>query len=75
MILVSSHGPFVWGKSPEDALHNSILLEEIAKVALLTLSMNPDLQPIGNNLLNKHFRRKNGPKAYYGQKIEFQSGV
>jgi len=66
-ILVPHHGPFVWGKDPGEAVHLSIALEEVAQTALLTLNLNPDvLMP--QILIDKHFLRKHGPDAYYGQK-------
>lgn len=67
MILVSSHGPFTWGKNSEEALDNSVMIEGIAKIALLTININPISKPITKALLNKHYIRKNGSKAYYGQ--------
>jgi L-ribulose-5-phosphate 4-epimerase len=68
MILVAGHAPFTWGKDTEEALHNSILLEEIAKIALFTMAINPCSSSLNSNLLNKHFSRKHGSDAYYGQK-------
>lgn len=68
MILVASHGPFTWGENPEQALGNSILLEEIARIALGTINIKPTTNPINEVLLNKHFNRKHGPNRYYGQK-------
>ena len=65
--LVPHHGPFVWGRNPLAALENAIALEEIAKMALATLSLNPKAA-IPQNLLDKHFLRKHGPYAYYGQR-------
>jgi len=65
--LVASHGPFVWGASAEEALENAIALEEIAKMNLNVLLLNPKIQQIGQNLLDKHFYRKHGETAYYGQ--------
>ncbi len=66
-ILVSEHAPFAWGKSPDDAVHNAVVLEEVARMALLTLSLNPQQEPIPDYLLDKHYQRKHGSKAYYGQ--------
>ena len=68
MILVGGHGPFAWGDSPEKALHNSQILEELAKMALLTLQINPAVKPLKKTLIDKHYLRKHGPDAYYGQK-------
>ena len=62
-----SHGPFVWGPSPEAALENAIGLEQVAEAALHTVALAPDVQPIGRALLERHFSRKHGPAAYYGQ--------
>ncbi len=68
MVLVANHGPFTWGKSPEAALKNSILLEEISKMALFTKQINPEVKSINKSLMNKHYQRKHGKSAYYGQK-------
>jgi L-ribulose-5-phosphate 4-epimerase len=65
-VLVSNHGPFVWGKNADDAVHNAVVLEEVAKMAWLTHSLNPQL-PMNPALIEKHFSRKHGPGAYYGQ--------
>lgn len=67
-VLVVGHGAFTWGKSPEEALRNSVALEKVAKVAFGTLLLRPEGFPFPDYLLRKHFRRKHGPKAYYGQK-------
>ena len=67
-VLVAGHGPFVWGTSPEEAVVNSIALEAAAKMAWGTLALNPDTRPLPGYLLKKHFQRKHGSKAYYGQK-------
>jgi L-ribulose-5-phosphate 4-epimerase len=66
--LVHSHGPFVWGKDPYDAVVNSIALEEVAFMAWHNLASNPQIQPMQQELLDKHYLRKHGPGAYYGQK-------
>src|SRR5580692_10181054 len=66
--LVASHGPFTWGKDVADAVHNAGVLEFIAQLASETLRINPKLKPMQSVLLNKHFMRKHGPKATYGQK-------
>jgi L-ribulose-5-phosphate 4-epimerase len=66
-VLVKNHGPFTWGKSPVEAVHNSIVLEEIAKMACITRAVNPDFT-MNNLLTEKHFDRKHGTDAYYGQK-------
>ena len=65
--LVHSHGPFTWGKDPWDAVHNSVVLEEIAFMAWHCIKLKPDLPPMQAELLDKHYLRKHGPGAYYGQ--------
>ena len=67
-VLVPQHGPFVWGKTPESALENAVALEEIARMAMYAVLLNPQAQELGQALLDKHFTRKHGSKAYYGQK-------
>ncbi len=67
-VLVVNHGVFTWGKSPEDSVLNSLILENIAKMAWGTLMLDAGRQAIPDSLLKKHFRRKHGPDAYYGQK-------
>jgi L-ribulose-5-phosphate 4-epimerase len=67
-VLVASHGPFTWGKDVHDAVHNASVLEFIAKLNSETLRINPQLKPMQPVLLDKHFLRKHGPGAYYGQK-------
>jgi L-ribulose-5-phosphate 4-epimerase len=66
--LVASHGPFTWGADVHDAVHNASVLEFIARLNSETLRINPKLKPMQPVLLDKHFLRKHGPKAYYGQK-------
>ena len=66
-ILVNGHAPFTWGETVTDAAHNAVVLEEIAQLALQTRMVNPQAQPISPDLLNKHFYRKHGGTAYYGQ--------
>jgi len=66
--LVASHGPFVWGESIEKAMENALALEEIAKINFLALLINPEIKSISESLLNKHYLRKHGKDAYYGQK-------
>jgi L-ribulose-5-phosphate 4-epimerase len=66
-VLVASHGPFAWGASIEEAVENAIALEEVAARALRTRQVRPDTAPIGDDLRSRHFRRKHGPAAYYGQ--------
>ena len=67
-VLVASHGPFTWGKDVADAVHNAGVLEFIARLASETLRINPRVKPMQSVLLEKHFMRKHGPRAYYGQK-------
>jgi L-ribulose-5-phosphate 4-epimerase len=67
-VLVASHGPFTWGKDVHDAVHNASVLEFIAKLNSETLRINPQIKPMQPVLLDKHFLRKHGPGAYYGQK-------
>ncbi len=67
-VLVASHGPFTWGKDVADAVHNAGVLEFIAQLASETLKINPKLKPMQPMLLDKHFLRKHGPTATYGQK-------
>ncbi len=67
-VLVASHGPFTWGKTPADAVHNAGVLEFVARLASETLRINPKTKPMQSVLLDKHFLRKHGAKAYYGQK-------
>jgi len=67
MMLVACHGPFTWGSTPQQAVYNSIILEEIAKMAFLTLHINPSVSTLKQSLIDKHHRRKHGKDAYYGQ--------
>jgi L-ribulose-5-phosphate 4-epimerase len=67
-VLVASHGPFTWGKHAHDAVHNAVVLEFIARLASETLRINPRTPPMQPVLLDKHFLRKHGPGAYYGQR-------
>ena len=66
-VLVSGHGPFAWGRNAEDAVHNAVVMEEVAMMALQTLQLNPEAMPIDQMLLDKHYMRKHGKDAYYGQ--------
>lgn len=66
-VLVRNHGPFTWGKDPEEAVYHSVVLEEIAEMAWKTLQINP-VAALPPYILEKHYQRKHGPKAYYGQK-------
>lgn len=65
-VLVSNHGPFTWGKTPAEAVHNAVVLEQVAKMASIAFALNPNLK-MNPLLVEKHFSRKHGPKAYYGQ--------
>lgn len=67
-VLVHSHGPFVWGETAADAVHNAVVLEEIAMMAWHTIVINSSINPMQKELLDKHYLRKHGPNAYYGQK-------
>ncbi len=66
-VLVAGHGPFCWGKTVADAVHNAVIVEELAAMAWQTLTINPQVQPISQALRDKHHFRKHGPKATYGQ--------
>jgi L-ribulose-5-phosphate 4-epimerase len=67
-VLVASHAPFCWGKTPSDAAHNAVIVEEIAAMASLTVAANPNAPAIDKVLHEKHFFRKHGSAAYYGQR-------
>jgi L-ribulose-5-phosphate 4-epimerase len=67
-VLVASHAPFAWGKSVKDAVHNAVVLEQVARMASETLHVNPRVKPMQSVLLEKHYSRKHGPGAYYGQR-------
>ena len=67
-ILLSGHAPFSWGKNADQAVHNAVVLEEVAKMALNTYMLNAQIKPIDQFLLDKHYLRKHGANAYYGQK-------
>ncbi|MCH5246785.1 MAG: L-ribulose-5-phosphate 4-epimerase [Muribaculaceae bacterium] len=66
-VLVKNHGPFAWGKNPADAVHNAVVMEQVAKMAYIAFGVNP-LLTMNPLLVKKHFNRKHGPGAYYGQK-------
>lgn len=66
-VLCKNHGPFTWGKDAAEAVHNSVVLEEIAKMNLMTEQLNSNMPPAPDYLQDKHFLRKHGPNAYYGQ--------
>ena len=65
--LVAQHGPFTWGRNPDDAVKNSVVLETVARMATRTLQLNPTLGEIESYLIDRHYCRKHGPDAYYGQ--------
>jgi len=67
MVLVAGHGPFTWGKTPQKAVYNSVILEELAKMALFSTQINPNVKRLNDSLIKKHYERKHGPNAYYGQ--------
>lgn len=67
-VLVNSHGVFSWGKDANNAVHNAVVMEELAKMNLQTLTLNPSKQKISQYVLDKHYNRKHGKNAYYGQK-------
>lgn len=67
-VLVHSHGPFTWGTDPHNAVHNAVVLEELAFMAWHNIMMNPQISPMQQELLDKHYLRKHGANAYYGQK-------
>lgn len=67
MVLVANHAPFSWGKTPEKAVYNSAVLEEVARMAYLSLQIRPNAPRLKDSLIRKHFERKHGKDAYYGQ--------
>src|SRR5699024_11240470 len=66
-VLVNDHGPFTWGNSPKHAVYHSVVLEHVAEMAYHTMQINPDNIEISQKLLDKHYLRKHGDNAYYGQ--------
>ena len=66
-VICKNHGPFAWGKDPEDAVHCAVVLEEVAKMAFRTELINPKVQPAPQELQDKRYYRKHGANAYYGQ--------
>jgi L-ribulose-5-phosphate 4-epimerase len=68
MMLVGNHGPFTWGATPEKAVYNSAVLEELAKTAFITEQIKPDVLRLKETLIRKHYERKHGPGSYYGQR-------
>lgn len=67
-VLCKNHGPFTWGKDAHEAVHNAVVLEEVAKMAMRTEAINPEVKPAPQVLQDKHYYRKHGANAYYGQK-------
>ncbi len=65
--LVLGHGPFCWAKDPAAAVENAVILEEVARIAALTITLEPGAGPLAKGIRDKHFSRKHGPQAYYGQ--------
>ena len=70
MILVAGHGPFAWGKDAAESVYHAVVLEEICKMAHLTLALNPEIKALPEHIIRKHWERKHGPNAYYGQNAE-----
>ncbi|MDR2433044.1 MAG: L-ribulose-5-phosphate 4-epimerase AraD [Treponema sp.] len=68
MVLVAGHGPFTWGGSAAQSVYHGAVLEEVCKMALLTLSLDPLAKPLPAHIIKKHWERKHGPDAYYGQR-------
>jgi L-ribulose-5-phosphate 4-epimerase len=66
-VLVAGHGPFSWGKDVTTAAHNAVIMEELAAMGLNTVMLNASVQPLPQSMLDRHFLRKHGPGAYYGQ--------
>ena len=67
-VVVANHAPFAWGKDAADSVKNAVALEAVAQMALGTMLISPDVGPIAQHILDKHYFRKHGPGAYYGQK-------
>jgi len=67
MVLVAGHGPFAWGTTPDKAVYNAAVLEEVSKMATFTVMINPGATPLPQYIVDKHYLRKHGPNAYYGQ--------
>lgn len=67
-VLAAGHGPFAWGRSPDKAVENAVALEAVAKMAATTFALCPDCAPLPTYILDKHYGRKHGPGAYYGQR-------
>ena len=67
MVLTAGHGPFTWGTSAAQSVYHSVILEEICKMALFTITIDPKAMPLPDHIVRKHWERKHGPGAYYGQ--------
>jgi L-ribulose-5-phosphate 4-epimerase len=68
MVLVAGHGPFTWGGNAAQSVYHAAVLEEVCKMALLTLTLDPQAAPLPDHIIRKHWERKHGPDAYYGQR-------
>jgi L-ribulose-5-phosphate 4-epimerase len=68
-VLVAHHGPFTWGKNAAAAVQNSVVLEQVAKMASISVALNPQIE-MNQNLIEKHYNRKHGANAYYGQALK-----
>lgn len=73
-VLVRGHAPFCWGNTPDDAVHNAVVLENVAKMAYTTTLLNPQAPPVSQALLDRHYLRKHGAAATYGQAISGKKG-
>lgn len=67
MVIVAGHAPFTWGKNAAESVYNAVVLEEIARMALLTKTIDPGREPLKQEIVDKHYQRKHGKNAYYGQ--------
>jgi L-ribulose-5-phosphate 4-epimerase len=72
-VLVANHGPFAWGRDAETAAHNAVMVEAVARMAYLTMTINHEAQAVDRVLHDKHYFRKHGRDAYYGQQKELSS--
>ena len=66
-VVCKNHGPFAWGKTPDQAVYNSVVMEKVAEMAYITYGINPSVEREPQYILDKHYFRKHGPNAYYGQ--------
>ena len=66
-IIVKNHGPFTWGKDPDNAVYNAVVLDKVAEMAYKTMTLNRSIESVNQMLLDKHYLRKHGVNAYYGQ--------